>query len=286
MRYKLFFLALSVLAALAYQMVFAEEITAEIYYSGRTNPAWVMNDSEVASLIAKMNDFIPSENLEISDLGKGVISNQNCSQRVKFCTLYAGNGGVILELSDGKRNYYLDRGGFYFWLLDLGNLHDPNYIPPKYTSLPPNTSHIEIISENLTGVSLQNKKIVKRITIFSEGTGELIGTIKVPDFVNTNETSFRLAPIESGKDFFFEINTRKIGNFSGEIIIESNDPENRTINLPVNFQIYDSIPEPNKTSKTEAFGEGSYSIFVFLLISLLFACIGAFLYRRIKKSNS
>ena len=267
---KAFLILLLVMVACPVSIASVNEsgVTARVdIYSSREAPEWTMDLGEINQLKEKLNNLTVSEVISMPpDRGYIIITNKNKTLDFPYYTVYLYRQKVMVIGFDGNKSFYSDLEGIASWMVELGNEHDPRYVPPKYKSLPPNTSHIEIISKNLMGVSSQNKKLVKRITIFSEGTGELIGAIKVPDFVNANETSFRLAPIESGKDFFFEIDTNSTGNLSGDLIIESNDPENGTIILPMNFQIYESTLDLNETSNIKTSDGTDYSVFVIFAI--------------------
>ena len=123
-----------------------------------------------------------------------------------------------------------------------------------------------------------------RLTIFSEGNAPLIGVIETPDYVTVDKKSFKLLPIEGIDDYVFSVDTKDIGEKSGEIIIRSNDPSRSEVKIPFKVTVSGKTPdlqEPTTTQPANKQGGANYSLY--LIVLLILAVVAFFVYVKKKK---
>jgi len=205
-------------------------------YSGRGPIAWEMSGGEIEQLKAKLAGLGSTDEAKLPEWGYVLIENQNPASAFPYKKIYVYNKIIAAETETGMK-YYKDTSGIMEMMADLGNKHDPSYVPPKSQTLPPNTAYIVVIPTSFGGTVDQGAAVKKTLTIFSEGSGPLRGTVMAPYFMSVDKSEFELKAVEDIEDFIFSVDTTKAGQLNGEIIVNSNDPENYEIKIPVAFNV-------------------------------------------------
>jgi len=227
------------------------KVTATVnLYSGRAPPVWDMPAGEIEELKTKLSGLPSADKAKIPEWGYVIIENDKPAPAFPYKKIYVFNKLVVAETESGT-TYYKDTAGIMEWLMDLGNKHDPTYVPPPYTSMPPNTARIVVLPASLSGNAQQGAKLEKTLTIFSEGSGPLTGTITPPAFMSMDKKEFSLPAIEGIEDFTFLVDTSKAGELRGEITLKSNDPERSEMKIPVAFTVLEKeIPTTSPAAST------------------------------------
>ena len=263
----------------------ASKVVASInVYSGRGTVQWNMTSSELTDLVARMQKLPSVQVKKVPTEGYVLIKNYGDTS-FPYSQIYVFTKGMVIAGTVSSKNSYLDnKGELMTWLLDQGNKHDPAYAAPKYKTLPQNTSNIVVTPASFEETVSQGTPLSMRLTIFSEGNAPLAGVIETPDYVSADKKSFKLLPIEGIDDYVFSVDTKDIGEKSGEIIIRSNDPSRSEVKIPFKVTVSGKttdLQEPTTTQPANKQGGGAnYSLY--LIVLLVLAVVGVFVYAKRK----
>lgn len=266
----------------------AARVSASIeVYSGRGTVKWDMTSSEVSELATRMQKLPAVQVKKIPTEGYVLIKNYG-DTKFPYSQIYIFTRGmVIAEGPSGKNSYLDDKGELMTWLLDQGNKHDPSYAAPKYKTLPENTPYIVATPVSFEETVQQGTELSLRLTIFSEGNAPLNGAIETPAYVFADKNSFKLPAIEGIEDYVLSVDTKDIGEKSGEIIIRSNDPSRSELKIPVKVTVSEKTSDTQAPATTQPEDKqgGSANYFFYLVVLLVLAVVAVFVYAKRKEKK-
>ena len=256
------------------------KITATIdVYSGRSPVTWDMTPSEVSELKAQLEKLPPVQPKKIPTTDYVLVKNTG-DTTFPYTQVYIFTKGIVIADSGNAQKFYLDNGDLMKWMLETGNTHDPSYTPPKYKTLPQGTPYIALTPTSFKETITQGTALKLKLTIFSEGNAPLQGTIETPDYVTADEKTINLKEIEGIKDYTFSIDTSQIREINATIIIRTNDPANKEIDVPIKITVLGKTAE---TSTQEMQDIENYLIYFAMLVAVALAAL--FIYWKKKTSN-
>lgn len=259
------------------------KVTAYIgIYSGRAPVEWQMTAQEIDELKVLLQDLPETGPAEVPEYGIISVTSEAVSKDFPYTGMYLFNGLVVTD--DGtEKKFYKDDEGIAEWLIDLGNEHDPNYVPPPYETLPPGTAKIAVIPSYFDETVARDEVLVKTLTVFSEGNAPLEGEIVAPEFITLAKDTFALPAIEAGEDFLLTVDTSKVGERTGDIVIKSNDPSEGGLRVPFTLTVtgVDDAKEGNETGGVPEPGKQvDYTVYMIAFFAVLVVCF--LVYRRLQ----
>ena len=253
-------------------------------YSGRGTIQWNMTTTELSELTVRMQK-LSVVNLKRIPTANYVLIKNYGDASFPYTQVYVFTKGMIIAENASSQVFYLDGSGeLMAWLLDLGNNHDPSYVAPKYKTLPQNMSNIVVTPASFDETVQRGTPLTMRLTIFSEGNAPLVGVIETPDYVSVDKKSFKLLPIEGIDDYVFSVDTKDLGEKSGEIIIRSNDPSRSEEKIPFKVTVSGKTTDskaPTTTQPADKQGGGA-NYFFYLIVLLVLAVVALFVYAKRK----
>ncbi len=238
-----------------------------------------LSTEEIKELKTKLNNLPQTKVVVCTTIEYSpVITNKYKSygfpyHQISFCK----NRTLKIIDNNGEIGYYQDINNISLWMAYLRTMHDPYTAPPTYMKLPPNTPYVELARSGLfrsNAVVKQNTELkMFFVTIYSEGTAPIEGTITTPEFVTVGtigstygsaipkledvviaKTDSFSIPSRSSKSFMIEVDTSEPREIIGDIIIRSNDQNKSEIKIPIHYTITgdEAIPKELVTPKEHA----------------------------------
>jgi hypothetical protein len=250
-------------------------------YSGRGDFEWRLTDDEAANLQDLISGVPTTDSADIPSWGYIRIVKEAVSD-FPYDSVHLFGGKIVAKAGD-TTFYYSDDNGALQYLMNAGNAHDPSYVPPPHASLPSNTAKIAVIQESYGETVAQGDYVEKVLTIFSEGSGELKGTIETPHGISVNPASFALPAVSGGQDFILTVDTGRQGEIKGDIMIECNDPANPKVNIPVLFIVESGGMTSETTSPVSPGGTDLFGFVPYAVIMVVLAAVAYLILRRMRR---
>jgi hypothetical protein len=249
-------------------------------YSGRAPVSWELTPDEAFQLKARVELLAPKQPEEIETTGYVLVRNPEMNPLLPYYQILIYQDLVILD--DGtNRNTYAGGSELLNWVLEAGNVHDPEYVAPKYKTLPPGTPLLAVIPSSLEEILYQEDAKSLVLTVFSEGNAPLQGTLEVPEFVSVDKKSFTLKEINGAEDLIFRVDTASPGVRTGYIVLKSNDPANPELKVPLTITI---LEKPGaKTVSADTNNNRGMDYLIYFILFAVFFSIAFLLFGKRKK---
>ena len=251
-------------------------------YSGRAPVSWELAPDEALQLKTMIEKLAPAQPEQIETSGYVLVRNPEMNPILPYYQILIYPDRVILDDGAAQKTYAGD-SELLNWILDAGNSHDPQYVAPKYKTLPAGTPSLAVIPASLEETAYQGEAKSMVLTIFSEGNAPLQGTVEVPDYVSAGKKSFALPEINGAEDLVFQADTSSPGVLTGYIILKSNDPSNRELKIPLKITVLEKPGMKPETEDVKSNGGMDYGPY-YILFAVLFLAV-CFLFGNRKKSQ-
>jgi hypothetical protein len=252
-------------------------------YSGRAPVSWELTPDEALKLKTRIEKLAPAQPEKIETSGYVLVRNQEMNPILPYYQILIYSDLVILDDGAARKTYAGD-SELLNWILDAGNSHDPQYVAPKYKTLPAGTPSLAVIPVSLEETAYQGESMSLVLTIFSEGNAPLQGTVEVPDYVSAGKKSFALSEINGAEDLVFQADTYSPGVRTGYIILKSNDPVNRELKVPLKITVLEKPDAKPETEDVKGSGGMDYSPY-YILFAVIFLMVCFLFWNRKKRKK-